>query len=136
MSKVTQEAITLVVADKNGISHVQFGEIEYKVKNGTFYDKKTGDDIIIRLEAMRIQELRITVAYGATNTGTDWREEHDVKGYIGRSMGPVKIPLLLYNRRTKGAGGMLTHCIVMIKYSNKNDGGVVYKHPNYDNINS
>ena len=85
------------------------------------------------LERCRLNGDRIRVFYGDTETGRDWGEENDVIGYVGRSTGTNKIPLLLYNRRSDGGGAILTRCIVKIM---RNDGAVLYAcqnyhHPNY-----
>jgi hypothetical protein len=52
-------------------------------------------------------------------------------GRIGRSMGPVKIPIVLSNRRSIGGHGLLDTCVIKIEYANKSNGGVVWKHPAY-----
>ncbi|KAE8546185.1 hypothetical protein [Marinobacter nauticus] len=71
---------------------------------------------------------RVRVWLGDTATGAAWTSEFDVLGYIGCSMGPVKIPLLIHNRRSMGGGGLLDHCIVRIDTT---DGQTLYKHPEF-----
>ena len=51
------------------------------------------------------------------------------KGYVSTSMGPVKIPILLYNNRSSGGRSILTHCIVQIKESKTSK--ILYQHPNH-----
>ena len=87
---------------------------KYQVVNGTHYHAETPKNVITVLEACRSNGTRIRVRYGDTKTGRDWLEEYDVEGRIGRSMGPVKVPLLLHNSRSMGGGAMLDHCIVRI----------------------
>lgn len=70
---------------------------------------------------------RIRVFYGDVKTGKDWGEEYDTMGYIGASMGPQQIPLLINSRRSMGGGGILTHCIVKIT----SDHVTLYQHPLY-----
>ncbi|WP_152437801.1 MULTISPECIES: hypothetical protein [unclassified Marinobacter] len=71
---------------------------------------------------------RVRVWLGDINTGVAWPEENDLMGYIGRSTGQIKIPLLIANKRSLGGGGLLDHCIVRIDTT---DGQTVYKHPNF-----
>ena len=53
-------------------------------------------------------------------------------GRIGRSMGPVKIPIVLSNRRSIGGHGLLDACVIKIEYANNSQGGVVWKHPAFE----
>lgn len=102
---------------------------EYKVVNGTSYHTETPVAIIDVLERVRQNRTRLHISYGDTGTGKDWLEEFDAHGYVGRSMGPVKVPLLIANRRSTGGGAMLDHCIVRIRASA--GARVLYQHPNY-----
>jgi len=101
---------------------------EYQIINGTSYHTETPAAVIEVLERSRQNRTRIHVSYGDSTTGRDWLEEWDITGYVGRSMGPVKVPLLVANRRSLGGGAMLDHCIVRIRASG---GRVLYQHPNY-----
>ena len=56
-----------------------------------------------------------------------WLEEYDIMGYIGRSTGIKKIPLLLNNRKSIGGSGILTHCIQQITINKI----IVYKNPKW-----
>ncbi len=104
-----------------------------QVINGTHYHEKTSQDVIDVLEEARAKQWRIRVHYGNTLVGEDWNEEYDVTGRIGRSMGPVKVPLLIHNARSMGGPAMLDHCIVRIRFSNwQRDGrDNLYCHPKY-----
>ncbi len=103
------------------------------IVNGTHYHDKTSQDVIDVLEKARDRQWRIRVHYGNTLIGQDWNEQLDVTGRIGRSMGPVKVPILLYDKRAIGGAPMLDHCIVRIRFSNqqKAKGNDLYRHPNY-----
>jgi len=95
--------------------------IEYKrTENGTCYHKETPDKLVELLEELLENRTRITVDYGDIKTGKSWGEEHDITGYIGRSTGNIKIPLLVYNTRSYGGGALLDHCIIGIKTSKGN----------------
>jgi len=103
--------------------------IEYKVINGTFYDGRTPDEVVRVLEKARLNRTRLHISLGDTNTGRDWLEEFDSHGYIGRSMGPVKVPLMIANKRSMGGGAILDHCIVRVRESG--GGRILYQHPKY-----
>lgn len=98
---------------------------KYKVVNGTYYDERTNDRVIDTLENCRRNNTRIVLDYGDTKTGKSWGDRYGITGRIGRSIGPIKIPILLYNRRSMGGGSILDHCIIGIKESN--GGRVLYK---------
>ena len=64
-----------------------------KTVNGTSYNQNTLDKVIEVLENAREKRIRIKVDYGFDN-GTSWGEQNDITGYVGRSTGTEKIPLL------------------------------------------
>lgn len=106
----------------------------YQIINGTFYDTRTPDEVIRVLESARLNRTRLHISLGETDNdrgkiGRDWLEEFETHGYIGRSMGPVKVPLLLSNSRSIGGGAILDHCIVRIRTSA--GGRVLWQHPQY-----
>lgn len=107
---------------------------QYKLtKNGTSYDSRTPDEVIAILENARLNRQRLHVSLGETNDergrlGQDWLDENGY-GYIGRSTGTIKIPLLVHNRRSRGGPGLLDHCIVRICTSS---GRVLWHHAKYD----
>lgn len=104
----------------------------YKIVNGTSYDIRTPDEVIRVLENARQNRTRLHISLGHTDgpkDGLDWLEEFESHGYIGRSMGPIKVPLLVANRRSLGGGALLDHCIVRIRQSA--GGRVLYQHPAY-----
>lgn len=108
--------------------------IEYKKVNGVFYHVDTADAVVRALEQARSCRQRIRIYYGETDpskadVGRDWLEEHDVEGYIGNSLGPLKVPLLVHNRRSHGGGALLDQCIIKIKWTS---GGIIYRHPRYN----
>lgn len=105
---------------KEPIEFLTVGDKVYKVINGTFYHIDTPDLLIDVLENIRKEKIRIKIEYGDRATGKSWGETHDTFGTIGRTMGPVKAPILLYNSRSTGGGVILTHCILQIKTSKGN----------------
>lgn len=114
---------------------------KYQIVNGTHYDARTPAEIVRVLEQARLHRTRIHLHFGDTESsgdpvsrpakdlGLDWLEEWDCRGGIGRSMGPIKIPLLIANSRSIGGPGILDHCIVRIRAGN--NGRDLYRHANY-----
>ena len=108
--------------------------IKYLVYNGTAYHEETDPALVTWLETMRAvtqcgKPSRVRVFLGDPKTGRDWGECYGVTGYIGRSMGPIKIPLLVYNSRSYGGGALLDHCIVkLVSIKTKR---VLWVHPGY-----
>jgi hypothetical protein len=103
--------------------------------NGTTYNDKTPQAVINILEQSRRTRQRLRIHYGHTEAtedhqaGRDWLEENDVTGHVGRSMGTIKIPLMIANANSSGGPGLLEHCIVKIRTAAGNT--ILYKHPNY-----
>jgi len=122
------ERITLLI---NGVStDFTTKEVEmHHVENGTWYNDETPCRVIQILEQCRANHTRIILDYGDAQTGKSWGDRYGICGYVGRSMGPQKIPILLFNNRSSGGGGILTHCIVSIKTSAGKR--VLYQHPTY-----
>lgn len=69
--------------------------------SGTYYKAGTPDAVRTVLESARVSERRIRLFYGDPST-PDWMEESDVIGYVFRTTGPLRIPIIL---RTRNAGG-------------------------------
>ena len=95
------------------------------VVNGTYYHRDTKPEVVAVLERVRDSGVRVELSYGDPVAGFEWGDKH--AGYIGRSMGPHKVPLLIANRLSSGGPQLLDHCIVKIRYANKKKGGVLYQ---------
>ena len=104
--------------------------IKYREVNGTYYHKETPQEVINTLEYARLNKTRLVIDFGDAASGQSWNEKYDTRGTIGRSTGPIKVPLLIKTRRSTGGGAILDHCIVAIKQAGT-DGVALYKHPNY-----
>jgi hypothetical protein len=101
-----------------------------KTNDGTCYHAETTDEMVGILQNLNLTQERVRFHWGDTDTGRDWGDVWDVKGRVGRSMGGrFRIPLLIYNARSMGGGGILTDCIVKITATN--GGRVIYCHPKY-----
>ena len=87
--------------------------IDYAIKTGTYYHKDTPTIVCDILEDARKSQKRLKVTHGL----------NDVQcGYIARSCGPIKVPIMRYNTRAYGGPAMFDNYIVKIEYANKRDG--------------
>ena len=110
---------------------------KYWILHGTSYHMDTPVQVAQILQAAIDSnfDYRLRLFYGNAKTGLDWCEEHDIDGYIGRSTGDIKVPLLIYNKRCMGGGAILDHCIVKIvklnarRFHKENE--ILYEHPKY-----
>ena len=102
------------------------------VVNGTYYIEKTPKRVIQILEEERLANprRRLLLTYGDQETGRNWLESNDITGYIGRSTGEEKVPLLIPTKRSHGGGAILTQCIVQIRVSEGKH--ILYRHPTYN----
>ena len=100
-----------------------------KVINGTTFHDETPIAVCNILNDAISSRLskRIRIFFGDKETGKDWNEFYDTIGYVGRSTGLIKIPLMIHNTRSTGGGAILDHCIVKITVDKK----TVYQHPKY-----
>ena len=101
----------------------------YKVVGGTSYDVRTPDSLVELLEKCRVARKRVRLTYGSTDTGVSWAEGIPFRGYIGRSTGDSKIPLLVANSRSTGGEAILDYCIIQVVESA--GGKVLWTHPNF-----
>jgi hypothetical protein len=98
--------------------------------NGTSYHKDTDQRVIDVLDVLRRdgQNTRIRIYLGDTKTGESWLEEYGTMGYVGRSAGRIKVPILLSNTRSRGGAEISTQSIVKITDTR---GRVFYEHPTF-----
>ena len=103
--------------------------MDTKVINGTTFHVETPIEVCNILNDAISSRLskRIRIFFGDKETGKDWNEFYDNIGYVGRSTGLIKIPLMIHNTRSTGGGAILDHCIVKITVDKK----TVYQHPKY-----
>lgn len=95
------------------------------------FHQETNDTVkeIITMLANEYPRRRVRVWYGDVKTGRSWNDEHDIMGYIGRSTGDKKIPLLVNNSKSYGGGALLDHCIIRIDDIKAKK--TLYKHDNF-----
>lgn len=82
---------------------------KYKVVNGTYYRAETPDEVCQVLERARENRVRLAIAFKA--------ESENRYGRVGRSLGPVKVPLLVHNARSLGGDELWADGIVEIRES-------------------
>lgn len=79
----------------------------------------------------------LRIFLGDPTTGRDWCEEYDVVGYIGRSTGSIKVPLLIeplrneYGELTGADGGGAVSSGSIIRIINVSKNTELYRHKNY-----
>lgn len=95
---------------------------------GTHFHPDTPADLVAVLEQLRISKAKVRLFVGDRQTGEAWAEECDCYGRIGRSMGPVKVPLIVAPRSDSGPQ-LLDHCIVGVLTA---PGVWAWKHPRLD----
>jgi hypothetical protein len=100
-------------------------ENTYNIIDGTYYHMSTLPEVISILEHSRQTRTRIVIEYGNINTGEAWKDATPNRGFVGRTLGPVKIPILIRTSRSWGGEGILDHCIIEIRKSL--GGRVLYK---------
>jgi len=98
-----------------------------QVVNGTTYHDNTPSRVIKELEDARIRKRKILFRLGYKSTGKDWIEENDICGWVGRSTGHLKVPLLLPRRNSTGGVAILDDNILRLIV----DGNQVYRHQDY-----
>jgi hypothetical protein len=99
-----------------------------KVDLGTWFDPETHPEVRRQLELARNGNYRLRLEYGDRETGQAW-DDRPNNGTISRSMGPLKVPLLVKNSRSMGGEAILTANIV--KISETPGGHLLWQHPNY-----
>lgn len=86
------------------------------------YSQDTPEAVKLAINKAYAQSKLIRIFYGESN-GVDWCEENDTIGFIGRSTGSLKIPLLLAPRCNKSDSSLypasegdaiMLNCIIKI----------------------
>ena len=107
--------------------------IHFVRRGGIYFHKDTPVKVAELLNRARREHAKVRLFFGDTKTGRDWNEENDVTGFIGCSMGPLKVPLLV-RAGSDGGPALLDHCIVKIVLCGGKGkrGFVLYQHRKYD----
>jgi hypothetical protein len=94
----------------------------------TYFDPGTATDAARVLERCRKAGNKVRLVLGDTATGESWLDEYDVVGTIGRSTGPLKVPLLIEEGECGGGAILTVGLLCVIDWRN---GKPVYRHPAY-----
>jgi hypothetical protein len=94
----------------------------------TYFDPGTAVPVRKILERYRRSGDTLRVVLGDPETGRDWMDENDGVGTVGRSMGPMRVPLMVA-KGERGGPALLTRCIVrLIDWETQRE---LYVHPRY-----
>lgn len=94
----------------------------------TYFDPGTDPKAAQALENCRRDSRKVRLVLGDPATGRCWLDEHDVVGRIGRSIGPLKVPLLIEPGADSGVA-ILTNCLLrLIGWDSGRD---LYRHAAY-----
>ena len=95
----------------------------------TLFDPDTPAAVQTLLESYRALGGRVRLFFGDPETGRDHLEEHDVVGRVSRSMGPIRVPLLISKANSFGGMALLTaHIVRIVDAETKRER---YRHPLY-----
>ena len=96
----------------------------------TWFSERTPKAVVQILEQYRKNRKSLRLFYGDLVTGTSWLDEHDMIGRIGRSMGPMRVPLLITSPSDDGGGAILTASI--IRLMDVSSGEVLWQHEKFN----
>lgn len=99
-----------------------------KIDLGTWFDPDTHPEVKRQLELAMKGGYRLRIEYGDRETGQAW-DDRPMGGRISRSMGPMKVPLLIRRAGSYGGESILDACIV--KISETPGGRLLWQHPTY-----
>ena len=100
----------------------------YKELNGYHFNVAAPDAVCEALSGID-RDTRIRVWYGDPVTGKSFDEIYDITGYVSRSGGMIKVPLLINNTRSMGGGAILCSCVVKVVETRSKK--VLYQHPTF-----
>ena len=99
--------------------------MEYRTSYSSDTPKRVREILEARLHKF---DYRVRLHYGDRITGVLWGDKET--GYIGRSTGQMRVPLILCNKRSSGGGAILDSSILRIEHANKRNGGTIWKADN------
>lgn len=96
--------------------------------DSTQFQSETPAAVRRALETCRKTQPVIRLWLGDPATGRSWLEEYDTIGRVGRSMGPVKVPLLVPEGEAGGGAISTDHVIRIRDEGTRKD---LYRHPQF-----
>jgi len=126
LSFTDEDYATLAGYEKYGRAVQAWGQSP--LTRTTYFDSGTDAKAAKVLESCRTRERKVRLILGDTSTGEPWLEEHDVVGRIGRSIGTLKVPLLIESGE-HGGSAILCACILAIV--DWASGNFLYRHDAY-----
>lgn len=94
----------------------------------TYFDPHTAPAVRHALEKCRQAGTKVRLVPGDPCTGQPWLEEHDVVGTVGRSMGWLKVPLLVPHGEDGGTAILTSNLLCIIDWAS---GALLYRHRSY-----
>jgi len=107
--------------------HHRLARLALKKDLGTWFNPDTPLKVQKILETARKKSTQLRLFLGDRDSGKDWLEEFDVLGKIGRSMGALKVPLLI-NDDIGGPAVLDSSIVRIIRVADKKE---LYRHPGY-----
>lgn len=100
-----------------------------QVLHDTWYHKNTPKDLVRLLDALYQTKQRVMLVYGNIFTGVPWDLDanNSNRGFIGKSSGSKRVPLLVKTSRSPGGDAILDLYILQIRDSR--GGKVLYNRP-------
>ncbi|MDR0478776.1 MAG: hypothetical protein LBH31_03000 [Burkholderiaceae bacterium] len=98
------------------------------LRHETYFEAGTDPKAARTLERCRKDGSKVRLITGNPDTGETWLDEFDMLGQIGRSMGTLKVPLLI-EPGADGGGAILTACLLaIIEWAS---GKYLFRHVNF-----
>ena len=95
-----------------------------------YFDKDTDIEAALVLNSLFKSRKRVKIYYGDKESGRNWNEIFGIFGYVGRTTGTKKAPILVYSKRSYGGGLISTGSILAIRESSIN-GSFLYEHSKF-----
>jgi hypothetical protein len=96
-----------------------------KMSAKTYFQPGTDPKVAKALERARRERFRLRLILGNTETGKPWLGEHDAIGEIGRSLGPLRVPLLVGGNDIGGTAILTDSILAIVDWRN---GRYLYRH--------
>lgn len=97
--------------------------------NGTTFTDETPGEVARCLDYALRSGDRVRLFYGDKATGKPWLDDSMVTGFVKRSSGQCKVPILMATRYSSFGPPILDSCIVAIQQGKY--GTMVYRHPGF-----